>query len=131
MSDAHAHGHAHSDSLGHGGDPYTQDHEPVARTATGEVAHASRKQYVMVGVILCVITAVEVGVFYVHALKGILIPLLIVLSVVKFVTVVQFFMHLKYDQKMLSRVFFGPLFLACLVVVGMIMLFKVIPKFAW
>jgi cytochrome c oxidase subunit 4 len=98
---------------------------------SGDVEHASPKTYYIIGAILVGITAVEVAVFYIHALAGILIPLLLVLSVVKFVTVVQFFMHLKYDSKVLSRVFFGPLFLACLVVVGMIMLFKVIPKFAW
>ena len=40
-------------------------------------------------------------------------------------------MHLKFDNKLYSRVFFGPMFLAVLVVIGMIILFKVIPKFAW
>ncbi|HEX6694540.1 MAG TPA: cytochrome C oxidase subunit IV family protein [Longimicrobiales bacterium] len=97
----------------------------------GEAHHGSRKTYVIVGVILSIITAVEVAVFYIEALKSVLIPVLLVLSLVKFVTVVEFFMHLKYDNRIFSRVFFGPLMLAVLVVVGMIMLFKVIPKYAW
>jgi cytochrome c oxidase subunit 4 len=121
MADPHAHTHGHD----HGAATYEPMYEPHV------AEHASRKTYVIVGIILCVLTGIEVAVFFIHALAGILIPLLLVLSIVKFVTVVQFFMHLKYDQKMLSRVFFGPLMLACLVVVGMIMLFKVIPKFAW
>ena len=99
--------------------------------AHGEAQHGSRKTYVIVGVILSIITAVEVAVFYIEALKSVLIPVLLVLSLVKFVTVVEFFMHLKYDNRIFSRVFFGPLMLAVLVVVGMIMLFKVIPKYAW
>ncbi len=117
MADSHAHAHG------------APDHDMT--TAPAEVAHGSARTYVIVGIILTLITAVEVVIFYIKALEGILIPLLIVLSVVKFVTVVQFFMHLRYDNKVLSRVFFGPLFLAVLVVVGMIMLFKWLPKFAW
>lgn len=118
MSDAHAHSHDHHDDM------------PVH---TGEVEHASPKTYYIIGAILTAITGVEVALFYIKApaFAPFLIPLLLFLSVVKFVTVVQFFMHLKYDSKVLSRVFFGPLALACVVVIGMIMLFKVIPKFAW
>jgi cytochrome c oxidase subunit IV len=119
MSDTHAHVHSH------GADDH---HMP---TPSGEVAHASVRTYWIVGGILCLITAVEVAIFYIPAMQAILIPVLIVLSVVKFVTVVQFFMHLRYDSNVLSRVFFGPLFLAILVVVGMILLFKWLPKFAW
>ncbi|MEO5510347.1 MAG: cytochrome C oxidase subunit IV family protein [Longimicrobiales bacterium] len=98
---------------------------------SGEVEHASVRTYVIVGIILTAITGVEVAIFYIDAMQGILIPVLMVLSVVKFVTVVQFFMHLRYDNKVLSRVFFGPLMLAILVVVAMILLFKWLPKFAW
>ena len=117
----------------HGGlpTPAAPMHPDGMLHAPGEVQHGSRKTYVIVGVILSVITAVEVAVFYIDALKSVLIPILLVLSLVKFVTVVEFFMHLKYDNRIFSRVFFGPLMLAVLVVVGMIMLFKVIPKYAW
>jgi cytochrome c oxidase subunit IV len=118
MADTHAHAHG------------AHDHDDMP-AHSGEVAHASAKTYVIVGVILTVITAIEVAIFFIHAMQGILIPLLLFLSVVKFVTVVQFFMHLRYDSKVLSRVFFGPLFLAVLVVVGMILLFKWLPKFAF
>ena len=121
----------HTDS--HGGLPRPGAPVPAdgLAHAPGEVEHGSRKTYVIVGVILTVITAVEVAIFYIDALKSVLIPLLIALSLVKFVTVVEFFMHLKYDNKVFSRVFFGPLMLAVLVVIGMIMLFKVIPKYSW
>ena len=115
--------HVHADGA--------HDHDHHDMPAHGEAAHASVKTYWIVGVILSVITAVEVWIYGVESLSNVLIPVLLVLSVVKFVIVVQFFMHLKYDNKVLSSVFFGPLFLACLVVVGMILLFKWIPKFSY
>jgi len=90
--------------------------------------HATVGTYVMIGVILTVITAVEVAVFYIPALSAIIVPLLLVLSATKFVIVVLFYMHLRYDSPVFSRVFFGPLFLALVVVIGLVLLFKFVPK---
>jgi cytochrome c oxidase subunit IV len=97
--------------------------------AHGEAGHASLKQYVLIGIILTIITAVEVAVFYIPALASVLVPVLLVLSAVKFVIVVLFYMHLKFDSPIFSRVFFAPLLLAVLLVVGMIALFKWLPRF--
>jgi len=85
--------------------------------------------YVLIGVILTVITAVEVAIFYIPALSRVLVPILLTLSAVKFVIVVLFYMHLKYDHPVFGRVFFGPMLLALFVVVGLIVLFKVVPRF--
>ena len=98
--------------------------------AEGATHHPSVKFYVMIGVILTVITALEVAVFYVEALAGILVPLLLVLSAAKFVLVVAFFMHLKFDHKLFTGVFVAPLVLGIAVIVSMIILFKVLPFFA-
>jgi len=98
-------------------------------TETGhEGGHATVGTYVLIGVILTVITAVEVAVFYIPALSRVLVPILLSLSAVKFVIVVMFYMHLKYDHPMFSRVFFGPMLLAVFVVIGLVMLFKFVPK---
>jgi len=94
--------------------------------ASGQ-AHADWKTYVVVGVILTVITAVEVAVFYIPAMHGVMVPILLTLSAGKFFIVVLWYMHLKYDSRIYWRVFFAPLSLAVLVVVGMVLLFKVIP----
>ena len=91
--------------------------------------HATWKTYVLIGAILTVITAVEVAIFYIPALDPVLVPVLLFLSAAKFVIVVLWYMHLKYDSRVLWRVFFGPLFLAVLVVIGMVLLFKVIPLY--
>jgi cytochrome c oxidase subunit 4 len=91
--------------------------------------HASVKTYVLVGVILTIITAVEVAIFYIPALAGILVPALLTFSVAKFLIVVSFYMHLKYDDAIFRRVFYGPLTLAVVVVVALVMLFKFLPGF--
>jgi cytochrome c oxidase subunit IV len=106
MADTHTHAPAHED--------HTSGH-PTWRT------------YVVVGFILTAITAIEVALFYIPSLAGVLVPSLLTLSALKFVIVVLFYMHLKFDDKLFGRVFFAPLLLAALVVIGMIILFKVLP----
>jgi len=96
---------------------------------THEGGHATVGTYVLIGVILTIITAVEVAVFYIPALAGVLVPVLITLSATKFVIVVLFYMHLRYDHPIFSRVFFGPMMLALFVVISLILLFKYLPRF--
>jgi cytochrome c oxidase subunit 4 len=110
-------------------DTFPDSHSPQAGAHGAEPghAHAGWKTYVIVGVILTVITAVEVAVFYIPALHGVMIPILLTLSAAKFFIVVLWYMHLKYDSRIFWRVFFAPLSLAVLVVIGMVLLFKVLP----
>lgn len=101
---------------------------PAAGPGTEEHAeHPSWKFYVMIGLILTIITAAEVAVFYIPALRGVLVPILLVLSTGKFALVVMFYMHLRFDSPILSGVFVFPLSLAILVVVALIILFHVFP----
>lgn len=93
--------------------------------AHGSEPHATNKTYVLIAVVLGVITAVEVMVFYIEALAPLLIPILITLSATKFFLVVSFFMHLKYDGKMLRGLFIGPLSVAAAIILGMMALFGV------
>lgn len=96
---------------------------------SGHAGHPTTKTYVLIGIILTVITAVEVAIFYIPALHAVLIPTLLTLSAAKFVIVVLFYMHLKFDSPLFSRVFFGPMFLAVLVIVSLVILFKYLPRF--
>jgi cytochrome c oxidase subunit 4 len=73
---------------------------------------ASVGTYVKVAVILTLITALEFGVIYIRQLTPILVPLLLVMSSAKFAMVAMFFMHLRYDRRVLSGLFVGPLILA-------------------
>jgi cytochrome c oxidase subunit 4 len=96
--------------------------EPAPPPAAPEHAHASIGTYVKVAGILCVVTALEFGVIYVRRLAPILVPLLLVLSAGKFALVVLFFMHLRYDSRVLTLLFVAPLVLAAALAVAVMTL---------
>lgn len=93
---------------------------------TAEDAHARRSTYWLVAVVLAVITLLEVAVFYVPALRAIIVPVLLTLSAAKFALVAAFFMHLRYDRPILTRIFAGGLVVAVAIVVAMMLLFGAI-----
>ena len=67
--------------------------------------HPSLRKYVWIAIFLAIITAIEVAIYYIEAIEPILVPSLIILSVIKFVAVVGYFMHLKFDPKLLAITF--------------------------
>lgn len=87
--------------------------------------HPSNRTYVFVALVLAVITGVEVMVFYLEALRPIIVPVLLVLSTSKFILVASFFMHLKYDNRVLRGLFAGPLFVAVAIILAMMALYGV------
>ena len=91
--------------------------------------HASVGFYWMIAGILTVITGVEVAIFYIEVLAPVLVPVLLVLSTAKFIMVVMFFMHLKSDSKVFSVLFLAGLSVAVFVVVMMILLYQLLPRF--
>lgn len=88
-----------------------------------EQAHATTGTYLRVAAILVMITLIEVGVFYVPAFQGVLVPVLLTLSALKFALVVMFYMHLKFDSRFFAFLFGGPLLLALAVVVSLLFIF--------
>ena len=78
--------------------------------------------YVVVAAFLAILTAMEVWVSYIHALRPILVPLLIVLSGAKFALVAMFFMHLRYDSWAFSAIFLPLLLLALTIVLVLTLL---------
>jgi cytochrome c oxidase subunit 4 len=68
--------------------------------------------YVQVAVALAIITGLEVFASYSDWLGGAFLPILLVLMAVKFFSVVLFFMHLRFDSKIFSALFYAGLFLA-------------------
>lgn len=108
----------------------TQTHAAADGHEQEAHGHATVKTYVMIGVILTIITAAEVAIFYIDALAPVLVPSLVIMSAGKFLLVVYYYMHLKFDHPVFSRVFFGPMLLAVLfVAVGLVVLFKYLPQF--
>ena len=68
--------------------------------------HTTPAEYVRIAVILALITLVEVFIYYLPSARGVLVFALLFLSIVKFLAVVGYFMHLK-DDKRLFRLMFG------------------------
>jgi len=89
-------------------------------------AHPSVGTYLRVFGILVIVTIIEVGVFYVPAFQALLVPILLILSALKFLLVVMFYMHLKTDSKLFSFLFAGPLLLAVGVMLGLLLVFGVL-----
>lgn len=80
--------------------------------------------YVKVFALLVVITAIEVALSYsVDNLGDFFLPLLLILMAIKFVTVVSYFMHLKFDHKLFSAMFYTGLGLALMVFLGAMLTF--------
>jgi cytochrome c oxidase subunit IV len=90
---------------------------------SGQLHHPGATTYVIIAVFLVVLTAMEVTVFYVHALRPVLVPVLIVLAAAKFALVAMFYMHLRYDGWLLTGVFVFPLMIAALLLISLILLF--------
>jgi len=88
-----------------------------------EQAHATTATYLRIAGILVMITLIEVGVFYVPTFQALLVPILLVLSAVKFTLVVMFYMHLKFDNRFFAFLFGGPLLLGVAVVVSLLFIF--------
>ena len=71
----------------------------------------SNAGYVKIALILAAITALEVATYYVD-FGPLFMPAFMIMMVVKFVVVVSYFIHLKFDNKLFTWVFYAGLFLA-------------------
>jgi cytochrome c oxidase subunit 4 len=79
--------------------------------------------YVKVALILAALTALEVATYFVD-FGPFFMPVLLVLMCVKFFIVVSYFMHLKFDNKIFSLMFYSGLFLAVGVYAAFLATFK-------
>lgn len=74
----------------------------------GEIAHSehpSVKAYIRIGIVLAVLTGIEVVVSYSHHSARTITAVLLCLMFLKFVLVVLWFMHLKFDSRRYARFF--------------------------
>ena len=86
--------------------------------------HPTPATYVKVAAALVIITAIEVGIFYLEALGHVIIPILVVLSAAKFGLVVMFYMHLRYDHRIFSGLFYIGIATAGFIVISLMALFR-------
>lgn len=101
----------------------TMSEAPEQEQGHGGDGHPSNRTYVAVAAVLAVLTALEVMIFYIPAVRPVLVPLLMVLMVAKFALVVLYFMHLKTDHQLFSGLFSGPMLISTAVVLAMLALF--------
>jgi len=95
----------------------------------GEVRpHPTPRQYVLIALVLVVITALEVGASYLDGdiNSNLLIVVLLVMAAIKFFLVAAWYMHLRTDKPMFSRMFVIGLFLAGAVYFPVLLSFSVL-----
>jgi cytochrome c oxidase subunit IV len=104
---------------------FTHTNPDVDVHAMGEMhEHPTWREYKWVALILTLITVAEVWVYY-TSIKDtpVFVPLLLIMSAVKFAIVVAFYMHLKYDHKIFRALFTGPLMIAISTLIALLFLF--------
>lgn len=99
-------------------------HPDLLPMLPGEIKpHPSPRQYVVIAVVLSILTALEVGLYYLEGdvSNNLLIVLLAVLATLKFFLVASWYMHLRTDAPFFRRLFVVGLAGAA-VVYGVVML---------
>jgi cytochrome c oxidase subunit 4 len=87
--------------------------------------HPSVKEYIRIGLILAVLTGMEVAAKYANLGTATLIVTLLGLAAIKFMLVVMYFMHLKFDDQRYARFFLMGLSLALTLFLVVLISFKV------
>ena len=100
-------------------------HSTGGHHGEAEAHHPTWVTYVLVGVFLTVLTIIEVSAYYIPAWEGsrIYVPSMLILSSIKFITVVLVYMHLKYDHKIFRALFTGPFVVSMLTITALLFLF--------
>lgn len=81
--------------------------------------------FVQIAMILAVITGVEIVIVYIPMVRWLVMSTLIILSLVKFMMVIFYFMHLKWDKLFCTILFFIGLVLAGGTAIALLALFAV------
>jgi cytochrome c oxidase subunit IV len=95
----------------------TEHHEDVTGHSDDSHGHGGHEHgltdlgYIKIAIVLAVLTAIEVSTYYVD-FGPLFLPVLLVLMVVKFFIVASYFMHLKFDSKIFTWMFYAGVLLA-------------------
>tara|TARA_B100000945_G_C20406811_1_gene610470 strand:- start:45 stop:344 length:300 start_codon:yes stop_codon:yes gene_type:complete len=94
------------------------------------IDHPTPKRYVQIAIVLGILTAIEIALYYTEDIVGVFTdPILIILAVGKFIIVVGWFMHLRFENKMVNRFFTGGMILA-LVLFAIVMIERASANFS-
>ena len=98
------------------------EHEATAHA--NEHPPTTIRQYVLIGAILTILTLIELWLSYSGLPHGPLIAALLVFSAIKFAIVVALFMHLRFDNRLFTRMFLFGLVLAGSLLLALLGLFS-------
>ena len=96
---------------------------PQVVAIAAEQSHPGAATYLKIAAVLAVLTAFEVGVYYVHGLGLPMTPLLLALAATKFSLVALFYMHLRFDNALFARLFLLGLVIAASIMAALLALF--------
>jgi cytochrome c oxidase subunit 4 len=91
-----------------------------------DIEHPGPRQYVVVAVVLAVLTALEVALFYMDFIpQPVVVGALMILMILKFSIVALWFMHLRFDSRIYRRLFITGIILAISVFLIVLLTFGV------
>ena len=94
------------------------------------IDHPTPKKYVQIAIVLGILTAIEIALYYTEDIVGVFTdPILRILAGVKFIIVFGWFMHLRFENKMVNRFFTGGMILA-LVLFAIVMIERASANFS-
>ena len=85
--------------------------------------HPQPRQYVFIGIVLAIVTALEVGIYYLDIPSSALVASLMIFAVIKFVLVGSWFMHLKFDSRIFRMLFITGIVTALVIFTVMLVIF--------
>jgi len=98
---------------------------PLPADTPGHPHHPSRYNvYVQIAMVLAVITGTEILLIFLPFSRWLVIGSLVMLSTVKFMLVIFVFMHLRWDKRLFTAVFFIGLILGGGTMAALISLFN-------
>lgn len=99
---------------------------PEHAGSAAEHAHPGARTYVNVAIVLAFMTAIEVAIYYLNMPHGLLIGLLFFFMINKFALVALYFMHLKFDSRIFTRLMMTGIILAVTVYVIVLLTFGIL-----
>ena len=96
----------------------------MAHEQHAEEHHPGPRVYIIIGLILGILTLVEVGAFYINATPALVVAILLTLSFAKFAIVVGYFMHLKFDDIRFLYMFVFPFVVMVSIMIALLALFE-------
>ena len=105
-------------------DTATTDHDVDAHGHDAGHAHFGFNDAIKIAVILAVITALETATHWTNFSSSIEDPAVVIMMIAKFVIVVAYFMHLKFENKMFTYLFVAGVVLAICVYIVTLLTFN-------